>query len=514
MKSGKMTDRTNYKKAEGKLFVFIWAISLSIILFPLLSNAATPPKISVKPTSINLGLVKVGGVSTPRMLAIKNTGKSDLTINTITFTGTNAAEFGQTNDCSTVAKGSSCAINVTLSPTSVGSKSALMSISTNDPKKQIIDVKLRGKGSEGDGGATDNNVLAITVNGPLCSNNSYINKPCVSLTVCTPGTPTCQTIDDILLDTGSYGLRIFKQSLNVSLVQVTGDSGSLAECVQYADGSSDWGPIQIASVILGNEPAVQVPIQVIDSTFGTLPVACQNADKSPTDAGFNGILGVGFFAQDCGSACSNSPDNGMYYTCTESDCSGSAVALLSQVQNPVALLPQDNNGVIVELPSVPLGGVPSVNGYLVFGIGTRSNNMPSGVKTYTANLNGEFTTKFNGISYSSFLDTGSNGLFFPSPSLNVLPDCAYPDSGWFCPLSTKSFSATNKGSSGSPRGVVSFKIGYYDSLSASSNNVFAEIGGSGAGDFDWGLPFYFGRNVYMGIEGSKSSLGNGTYWAY
>ena len=484
-----------------------------------LLGQAPPPTITISPASVNFGSVAVGNTSAPKVITIKNTGISDLAINSITFTGTNAAEFDQTNDCSTIAKGSSCAITVTLSPTSAVSKSALMSISTNDPKKQIINVKLSGKGSGGDGtggtpSVTDSNVMAITVNGSLCSNNSYVNKPCVSVTVCTPGTSNCQTIDDILLDTGSSGLRIFKQALNVSLVQVIGDSGPLAECVQYADGSSDWGPVQIASVILGNEPAVQVPIQIIDSTFCIIPIACQNADKTPTDAGFNGILGVGLFAQDCGSACSNSPDNGMYYTCTGSGCNGSAVALLSQVQNPVALLPQDNNGLMVELPSVSLGGVPSVNGYLVLGIATQSNNIPSGVKTYPANLNGEFTTKFNGISYSSFLDTGSNGFFFPSPSSNVLPDCSYPDSGWFCPSSTKSFSAINKGSSGSPSGTVSFQIGYFDMLTASSNNVFAEIGGDAAGEFDWGLPFYFGRNVFFGLEGTESSLGSGLYWAY
>ena len=107
------------------------------------------------------------------------------------------------------------------------------------------------------------------------------------------------------------------------------------------------------SVILGNEPAVEVPIQVIDSTFGTLPTACKNADQSPADAGFNGILGVGPFAQDCGSTCSNSAGNGMYYACNGSTCSGTSVPLSNQVQNPVALLPQDNNGVIVQLPSVP-----------------------------------------------------------------------------------------------------------------------------------------------------------------
>lgn len=362
-----------------------------------------------------------------------------------------------------------------------------------------------------------NNVLSITVNGSLCSSltsRSYPNKACVSVTVCTPGTSTCQAINDILLDTESYGLRIFKQVLNVSLMQVTSDSGALAECIQYADGSSDWGPVQIASVVLGNEPSVQVPIQVIDSTFGTAPVACQNAHKSPADAGSNGVLGVGFFTQDCGTACSKNADNGLYYSCSGSGCSGVAVALSNQVLNPVALLPQDNNGVIVQLPSVPLGGVPSIDGYLILGIGTQSNNAPSGVKTYTADQNGEFITSFKGISYSSYIDSGSNGLFLPSLSGSPLPNCPFPNSTWYCPSSITSLSATNTGASGSPSSVVSFQIGNFDSLTASSNNVFAEIGGDGTGDFDWGLPFYFGRNVYVGFDGSNSSLGSGPYWAY
>ncbi len=481
-----------------------------------LLGQAPPPKISVAPMAVNFATVNVGNTSAPKTVSIKNTGVSDLVINDISITGANAQDFNQTNNCSVIAKGSSCTINVTFTPSSPASEeSASLSISTDDPKKSSLGVKLSGQG-DGDTTprATDSNVMAITVNGSLCSNNSYVNKPCVSVTVCTPGTSTCQTIDDILLDTGSSGLRIFNQALNVSLTQVTSGSDSIAECIQYGDGSSDWGPVQIASVILGDEPVIQVPIQVIDSTFGNTPIACQNADKSPTDAGFNGILGIGLFAQDCGQDCSNSADNGMYYVCNESSCQGTAVPLSSQVQNPVDLLPQDNNGVIVELPSVPLGGAPSVNGYIVLGIGTRTNNVPSAVKTYTADQYGEFTTMFNGISYSSYIDTGSNALFFPSPSSNVIPDCASPDSDWFCPSSIKSFSATNTGSSGSPIGTVSFRIGNFDSLIASSNNVFAEIGGDGTGEFDWGLPFYFGRDVYMGLEGTESSLGSGPYWAY
>ncbi len=361
---------------------------------------------------------------------------------------------------------------------------------------------------------TGDNVLSITVNGSLCSSNSYLNKPCVSVTVCSPGTTTCQTVDDIVLDTGSYGLRIFQQVLtNVSLTQVPSGSGSLTECVQFADGSADWGPVQTASVILGNEPAVQVPIQVIDSTFGKVPTACGIPDTSPSAAGFNGILGVGLFAQDCGSGCANSANNGRYYTCSGTSCTGAAVPLANQVQNPVALLPQDNNGVIVQLPSIPVNGSPFVNGSLVLGIGTQSNNVPSGVIAFPANQSAEFTTTFNGTSYrSSFIDSGSNGLFFPSTSL--VPNCP-TFSSWFCPPAPPvSLSATNTGASGSPSGQVSFQIGDFESLINSINNVFPDIGGSFPSGFDWGLPFFFGRNVFVGLEGTGSSLGTGPYWAY
>jgi len=377
-----------------------------------------------------------------------------------------------------------------------------------------------GGGSGGGSGGTTppptqtNNVLSITVNGALCSANSYPNKPCVTVTVCSPGTSTCQTISDILLDTGSVGLRIFKQALSVPLTQETVSAGSLAECIQFGDGSSNWGPVQMASVILGNEPAVQIPIQVIDATFGTLPVPCQNADHSPADAGFNGILGVGLFLQDCGAGCVNSPNNGVYYACSGSNCRGTAVALSSQAQNPVAVLPQDNNGVIIQLPAVPPGGAPSVNGTLLLGIGTRANNIPSAATTYPTTVSGFFTTTFSGVVFSSFIDSGTNGLFFRSPSASLLPSCASPNTEWFCPSSTTALSASNTGAPGAPTGTVSFQIGNFNQLLSSSNRVFAEIGGTSPVDFEWGLPFYYGRNVYVGIEGRGSSLGSGPYWAY
>jgi hypothetical protein len=359
------------------------------------------------------------------------------------------------------------------------------------------------------------------VNGSLCSASTsagYLNKPCVSITVCNPGTSTCQTIDDILLDTGSIGLRIFKSVLNpsISLTPVASSSGSLAECYQFGDGSSIWGPVQTASVILGNEPAVQVSVQIGDATFAAVPAACAGVLTSPADASFSGILGVGVFTQDCGPGCSISAGNGFYYTCSGSTCSGAKVVLSSQVQNPVALLPRDNNGVIVELPSVSSSGASSVSGSLMLGIGTQTNNVvPSGVTMYAADQVGEIITTISTTStYSAIIDSGSNGYFFTPPSASQLPNCASPNPSWFCPSSIVNISATNAGASGSPSAPVSFEIGNFTNLISSNNKVFSNIGGNAPGKFDWGLPFYFGRNVYVGIEGKGSSIGSGPYWAY
>ncbi len=342
--------------------------------------------------------------------------------------------------------------------------------------------------------------------------------------VCVHGsTTTCNIINDIILDTGSFGLRIFKTapgfSVSDSLTQaIATNGGSLAECVQFGDGSSEWGPVKLADVTLGNEPPVYVPIQVIDSTFFTVPSSCGTPDTGPFDTpgvGFNGILGVGVFKEDCGSGCKSFSNNGLYYSCNNTGCSGVAVALANQVQNPVASLPTDSNGVIVELPSISSNGTTSANGNLVLGIGTQSNNMPNGVTTFQTDFVGEIRTLFNGTTYNSIVDSGSNGLFFTSPSDTMIPACPSPNSGgWFCPASTTTLSAVNTDASGSTNGQVLFQIGNYTALTGSGSNVFPDIGAALTNMFDWGLPFYLGRNVFVGIEGQGSSLGTGPYFAY
>jgi hypothetical protein len=82
-----------------------------------------------------------------KTVMITNTGISDLSIAAIALAVKNAKEFSEANSCTKVSQGSSCAITVTFHPASDGSKNAIMSISSNDPKKDVIKVKLRGSGN-------------------------------------------------------------------------------------------------------------------------------------------------------------------------------------------------------------------------------------------------------------------------------------------------------------------------------------------------------------------------------
>ena len=99
-----------------------------------------------------------------------------------------------------------------------------------------------------------------------------VNTPYVSVEVCQPGTSTCQTISNLLLDTGSTGLRIFSSSLgSLQLPNQTQNNSSLIECASFISGVT-WGPVKLADVKISAETARSIPIQVIaDPLYFTVP---------------------------------------------------------------------------------------------------------------------------------------------------------------------------------------------------------------------------------------------------
>lgn len=342
----------------------------------------------------------------------------------------------------------------------------------------------------------------------------------VSVTICVPGTSTCQTIPNVQVDTGSEGLRILSSALSITLPSLSQGGNPLAECISFADNSYVWGPLVTADVEMAGEKASSTPVQIIgDSNFPGVPQSCSTGgpnDGSLSALGAEGLIGLGVFRQDCGSACAGPVSSvpNMYYTCSTSGiCSAASVPLGNQLQNPVWVFPQDNNGLLVTLPSIPSTGSATVSGSVTFGVATQSDNALGSAKIYTTDANGNFSTTYKGTAYpGSFLDTGSNGLFFLSASTLGIAECS-DASGFYCPASPVNYSATNTGENGTS-GNVSFTIDNADALFQSGNSAFDDLGGDNPGSFDWGLPFFFGRTVFIGIERQTSPAGTGPYWAY
>ena len=364
---------------------------------------------------------------------------------------------------------------------------------------------------------TASNVAEVVLDSGPAGVNGTINVPYVRVTLCRPGTSTCQTIDHVLVDTGSYGLRIIAGVLSttaLALPAVTGTtSNPVGECAQFFSGFL-WGSVHRADVKIAGETASSLSVQLVNdpgAAFTRIPVACSNTGftnlSTVAALGANGILGVGLLNQDCGPRCTTLRGNGNYFECTATNCSGTVMSLANQVANPVHKFDTNNNGVALAMPAVAPGGATTLTGALIFGIDTQGNNNVGSATVYAANSSGNFTTTYKGGSLtSSFLDSGSNALFFPDA---IIPLCSQsPD--FYCPSETLQLSAVNSSANGAS-GMVNFSV---ENLQALAPTIrAASVGGSGGGTFDWGMPFFFGRTVFVAIDGKNTQHGTGPFWA-
>ncbi|MEM5400213.1 DUF3443 family protein [Paraburkholderia unamae] len=393
---------------------------------------------------------------------------------------------------------------------------------------QTAQSSTPGSGTSNGGNSIDptlgtGNVLPIRVDTSLApSGSGYApNLPVATVTVCLHGTTQCTIVSDVIVDTGSVGLRLTSSALGAlasALPQQKDSSGNvLGECYPFADGRYFWGPVATADIKLAGEVASNVPM-MIDGTPGGFPAAPSACGvtlaDTPSVIGANGILGVANLVEDCPSCTSNASKD-IYYSCntTTGTCTSTAVTASAQIQNPVAVLPQDNNGVIVELPAISAAGQASVDGSLVFGIGTQSNNTfgATSVLGYDASL--FISTQYNGqVLAESYVDSGSNGLFFADSSITP---CA-GGTGWYCPTATLALNATAFGNTGATTPVsMSFMVANENSLASTRASAFNNLAATGSSrTFDWGLPFFFGRNVYFAIAGRTAPGGTAPYVAF
>lgn len=364
---------------------------------------------------------------------------------------------------------------------------------------------------------------AVSISVSRTSFNRF-NLPMVSVTLCTAGSgaaANCTTIDNVLLDTESFGLRLFASAIPATTLDTlnpqtqTSSGATIAECALFGSGYS-WGTVRNADLRLGGEVAQNVPIQVMSDPLlsASAPGDCQQQPPFavPTDLGANGILGLGVAPQDCGSQCVTNSPAGFYYACTSSNCSVTNQAITQQVSNPVQFFGADSNGIVVEMQPLDASGAQSASGTLVFGIDTQPNNTlaGSGATVLTTSSWGDFNANYNGTAYAgtAFFDSGSNVLFFQDASIGVNSRKDY------VPGTTLARSVSIAGNN-LTTATINFNVANANTLLSSGNYAFNDIASYMSGTFDMGLPFFFGRHVYYGMAGASSpGGGTGPYVAF
>lgn len=343
------------------------------------------------------------------------------------------------------------------------------------------------------------NELPIVVGAGTGSSPS-MNRPLASVTICVPGTSTCQTINNVLVDSGSTGLRLFESvvSIPVPLEQLS-STNTFYECQSFDTGYA-WGPLATADVKLSGEVAASATIQLVGDTTYAPPASCGSglsALSSPQTAGFNGILGVAG-ETDCGNACFSGPIT-YYYQCLtvgqNNFCQNTLLQVSQLVWNPVALFPTDNNGVVFNIPAIPAGGAVNVQGSLYFGIGTESNNQLGSATLYDFPL-------------TAYLSTGAYGAGFDSgtPDFGLLNNgvFGFPTCGViYCPASPTALSVEIAGANGESTILDVVAADITPELNQGMTADYMYVGPSHSGNsVTLGFSFFYGRRILYNWGGT------------
>ena len=341
------------------------------------------------------------------------------------------------------------------------------------------------------------NVVTLTMRTP----HAGFNRMVVQVTVCAPGTQRCTTIDDVMVDTGSTGLRL-EASVVPSWLRLPAVLGPkrkpLAECLHFVADDA-WGPLVRVDLKIGGRSAAGLPIQIYEDGAALQPMSCPRSMVRPTS---NGTLGIGPHLTDCQGECRQAQAHPTYYECEKVHCDAieGSVAEPYRLPNPVAVLDRDENGAVFDLPDVAGAGARESVGTLAFGVGSDDVDRLHAAAIVTLDGRGRFTTLYAGQSFpDSSIDSGTGTLIVPD---DTLPRC--PTMPWaLCVAPAVTREAVMVGRDGG-RTVLPFRVGDYRRIRQRSFGASAEIAvaaGPQSGAFVWGAPLFLGRHISIVLEG-------------
>jgi hypothetical protein len=271
----------------------------------------------ISPSSIDLGSVGMGSSSSSQNFTVTNDTANSVTISGISFTGTNPADFSQTNMCSSpLASGGTCTVSVTFTPGATGSRTATLSVTDNAPGSphtaavsgtgtaapivQLSSATL-SFGNQNDGSTSSSQSVTVTNNG---------NASLTSIVISVTGTNSSE-----FAQTNNCGSTLAQSancSMNVTFSPST--AGAKSASVQIADNAGN-SPQSISLTGTGVALAPVASLSGSSIGFGNQNLGSTSSQQSITltntgNASLTGITigltgaNVGDFGQTntCGSS--------------------------------------------------------------------------------------------------------------------------------------------------------------------------------------------------------------------
>jgi len=250
--------------------------------------------LSWSPRLITSPTTPVGKTSAAVAVTISNIGSAAVTMNPITFSGANAADFGQTNNCgSSLAANGSCTVSVTFTPSVVAAETAVMAMNDSDPGSPQT-VKLSGTGTAASAAQVSPSVAA----GPLAGSGIQVfptsldfGNQSVNTTSATQVIQVTNTQDTPVTITKITGANAFGQWNNCSGTLAPSASCSIWVLFTPIVGGKASAPISITDNATNNPQGVPChgfgvlpPLSVspVQLVFSTQTTGSESAGKSVT----------------------------------------------------------------------------------------------------------------------------------------------------------------------------------------------------------------------------------------
>ena len=251
-------------------------------------TAVPVPDIAVSATSLDFGDVTVGN-SASQSVTVSNEGSADLNVSATTLSGANAAEFAIVSGGGTftLAPGASQVIELSFSPASVGSKTASLEISSDDPDENPVSVALSGNGTavpvpDIAVSATSLDFGDVTVGNSASQSVTVSNEGSADLNVSATALSGANAAEFAIVSGGGTFTLAPGASQVIELSFSPASVGSKTASLEISSDDPDENPVSVA--LSGNGTAVPVPDIAVSATsldFGDVTVG-SSASQSVT----------------------------------------------------------------------------------------------------------------------------------------------------------------------------------------------------------------------------------------